>query len=87
MVVVESYTQKARSFLTREEKVELLKEYRNDLEKEAQGVSERIKRARNKLVFLFFFLLFFNIYNSIYPIFLKKLSCRIKYKKNIAGLF
>jgi predicted RNA methylase len=36
-------TQKARSFLTREEKVELLKEYRNDLEKEAQGVSERIK--------------------------------------------
>jgi len=36
-------TQKGRSFLTREEKVELLKEYRNDLEKEAQGVSERIK--------------------------------------------
>ena len=36
-------TQKARSFLTREEKVELLKEYRKDLEKEAQGVSERIK--------------------------------------------
>ncbi len=35
-------TQKARRFLTREEKVELLKEYRNDLEKEAQGVSERI---------------------------------------------
>ena len=37
-------TQKARSFLTREEKVELLKEYRNDLEKEAQGVSDRIKQ-------------------------------------------
>ncbi len=36
-------TKKARSFLTRDEKVELLKEYRNDLEKEAQGVSERIK--------------------------------------------
>lgn len=36
-------TQKARSFLTREEKVELLKECQNDLEKEAQGVSERIK--------------------------------------------
>ncbi|MBA3749364.1 MAG: DUF5320 domain-containing protein [Nitrosopumilus sp.] len=35
--------QKARSFLTQEEKVELLKEYKNDLEKEAQGVSERIK--------------------------------------------
>jgi hypothetical protein len=39
---INSY-QRARSFLTREEKVELLKEYRNDLEKEAQGVSERIK--------------------------------------------
>ncbi len=32
-----------RGFLTREEKVELLKEYKNDLEKEVQGVSERIK--------------------------------------------
>jgi hypothetical protein len=41
-------TQKARSFLTREEKVELLKEYRNDLEKEAQGVSERIKELEIK---------------------------------------
>jgi hypothetical protein len=39
---INSY-QRARSFLTREEKVELLKEYRNDLEKESQGVSERIK--------------------------------------------
>ncbi len=36
-------TKKATSFLTREEQVELLKEYRNDLEKEAQGVSGRIK--------------------------------------------
>ena len=41
-------TQKARSFLTKEEKVELLKEYRNDLEKEAQGVSERIKEIEVK---------------------------------------
>ena len=31
-----------RRFLTVEEKIDLLKEYRNDLEKEAQGVSERI---------------------------------------------
>ncbi len=35
--------QNVRSFLTREEKIELLKEYKNDLEKEVQGVSERIK--------------------------------------------
>jgi len=35
-------SQKSRSFLTREEKVDLLKEYKNDLEKEVKGVSERI---------------------------------------------
>ena len=34
--------QKSRSFLTREEKVDLLKEYKSDLEKEVKGVSERI---------------------------------------------
>jgi hypothetical protein len=34
---------KARSFLTKEERVSLLKEYKDDLEKEAQGVAERIK--------------------------------------------
>lgn len=32
-----------RSFLTREEKLEMLKEYKETLEKEAKGVSERIK--------------------------------------------
>lgn len=32
-----------RSFLTKEEKVELLKEYKEALEKEAKGVGERIK--------------------------------------------
>ncbi len=32
-----------RSFLTKEEKVEMLEEYRQSLEKEAQAVSERIK--------------------------------------------
>jgi len=32
-----------RSFLTREEKVEMLKDYKKSLEKEAQGVGERIK--------------------------------------------
>ena len=31
-----------RHFLTKEEKVEMLKEYKSDLEKEAKGVGERI---------------------------------------------
>ena len=35
------------SFLTREEKVSMLKEYKNDLEKEVQGVTERIKALEN----------------------------------------
>ena len=35
--------QRARGFLTREEKVSLLKDYKNNLEKEVKGVSERIK--------------------------------------------
>jgi hypothetical protein len=35
--------QRARGFLTKEEKVEILKEYQKDLERESQGVSERIK--------------------------------------------
>ncbi len=34
---------KSRSFLTKEEKIDILKEYQKDLEKESQGVSERIK--------------------------------------------
>lgn len=32
-----------RSFLTKEEKIEMLKEYRESLEKETEGVKERIK--------------------------------------------
>ncbi len=32
-----------RSFLTREEKIDLLKEYKENLEKETKGVAERIK--------------------------------------------
>ena len=32
-----------RGFLTKEEKVEMLKEYKQSLEKEAKGVAERIK--------------------------------------------
>lgn len=34
---------RSRSFLTREEKIELLREYQKDLEKEVKGVSERLK--------------------------------------------
>jgi hypothetical protein len=37
-----------RSYLTREEKVSKLKEYKDDLEKEVQGVNERIKELENK---------------------------------------
>ena len=33
----------ARSFLTKEEKIELLKDYKDQLEKEAKGVGEKIK--------------------------------------------
>jgi hypothetical protein len=36
-----------RSFLTKEERVALLKEYKNDLEKETQGVTERIKELES----------------------------------------
>jgi hypothetical protein len=35
--------QRARSFLTKEERIALLKEYQDDLDKEKQGVAERIK--------------------------------------------
>ncbi len=35
--------QRARSFLTKEERIGMLNEYKDYLEKEAQGVSERIK--------------------------------------------
>lgn len=32
-----------RNFLTREEKIQLLREYHQDLKREVQGVEERIK--------------------------------------------
>ena len=32
-----------RNFLTREEKIEVLKEYKGSLEKEVKGIGERIK--------------------------------------------
>jgi hypothetical protein len=36
-----------RGFLTKEEKIEMLKDYQESLEKEAQGVAERIKEMQN----------------------------------------
>ena len=38
----------ARGFFTKDEKVEMLKEYKESLEKEAKGVGERIKELERK---------------------------------------
>ena len=35
--------QQVRSFLTKEERIALLKEYKADLDKESQGVAEKIE--------------------------------------------
>jgi hypothetical protein len=35
---------RARSFLTKEERIALLKEYQDELDREKQGVAERIKQ-------------------------------------------
>ena len=37
-----------RGFLTKEERIELLKEYKESLENEAKGVSERIKELEKE---------------------------------------
>ena len=39
---------RSRGFLTREEKIQMLKDYQKDLESEAKGVAERIKEMENK---------------------------------------
>lgn len=36
-------SQKARSFLTKEERISMLQDYKADLDKESQGVAERIR--------------------------------------------
>ncbi|MBI4360161.1 hypothetical protein HY572_00110 [Candidatus Micrarchaeota archaeon] len=41
-----SYGCGSRGFLTKEEKIELLEEYQEQLEKEAQGVKERIAELK-----------------------------------------
>jgi hypothetical protein len=38
----------SRGFLTREEKVEMLREYKDSLEKETKGVAERIKELERE---------------------------------------
>ena len=38
----------SRGFFTKEEKIEMLKEYKDSLEKEAKGVGERIKELEKK---------------------------------------
>ena len=38
----------ARNFLTKEERISLLKEYKDDLDKKSQGVAERIERLEKE---------------------------------------
>ena len=38
----------ARSFLTKQERISLLKEYKEDLDKESQGVAEKIKELEKE---------------------------------------
>jgi len=40
--------QKARSFLTKEERISMLNDYKADLDKESQGVAERIKELEKE---------------------------------------
>ena len=39
---------KMRSFLTRDEKISLLKEYKENLQKEIEGITEKIKDLEEK---------------------------------------
>ena len=43
MDVMDGGFHRARSFLTKEERITLLKEYQDELEKEKEGVAQRIK--------------------------------------------
>ena len=38
----------SRSFLTKDEKIDMLEEYKKELENEAQGVAERIKELKKQ---------------------------------------
>jgi peptidoglycan hydrolase CwlO-like protein len=41
-------TDSMRNFLTRDEKISMLKEYKGNLEKEIQGIAEKIKDLESK---------------------------------------
>lgn len=41
----EDWSNGMRNFLTKEEKLQILKEYKKNLEQEAKGVEERIKQV------------------------------------------
>ncbi len=43
---MDGYNCYGRGFLTKEEKIEMLEDYKESLEKEAQGVAERIKELK-----------------------------------------
>ena len=43
-----SGVEQVRNFLTKEERISLLKEYSDGLEKEVQGIKERIKELQEK---------------------------------------
>lgn len=42
-----NYSAYGRNFLTKEEKIEMLNSYKEDLENEAKGVAERIKELQS----------------------------------------
>lgn len=44
-----SYSNSGRGFLTKAEKVEMLKEYKEQLDLESKGVGERIKDMQKKI--------------------------------------
>ena len=55
-----------RSFLTKEERIRLLKEYKENLEKETQGVTERIKELEASWSF-------FDLFTNSFLLFLNHL--------------
>ena len=42
------YGNNARNFLTKKEKMEMLQEYKEDLEQEVKGVGERLAELKNE---------------------------------------
>lgn len=44
-----SYGHQSRSFLTKEEKIQMLKDYKESLDRESKGVSEKIAHLENEI--------------------------------------